>query len=93
MEKIEIFLSPVKLSPPGGGEDGQQEDVIGEADEAASSELIEDRLRVQVEAGGECVNLGHRDVLELVQAKVLGLLLPRRYRPVSHFTNKLEILQ
>ena len=59
MEKIEIFLSPVELSPPGGGEDGQQEDVIGEADEAASSELIEDRLRVQVEAGGESVNLGH----------------------------------
>ena len=77
----------MELSPPGGREDSQQEDVVWEANEPPRSELIEDGLRVQVEAGGDGVNLRHRDQLKLVQTKVLGLLLPRGYRPGQYFTN------
>ena len=87
--RLEIFLSVrlVGLSPPGGGEDGQEEDVVREADEAAPSELVEDGLRVEVEAGGDSGDLREGDLLELVQAQVLGLLLPRRYGPRPQFTN------
>ena len=87
--RLKIFLSVrlVELSPPGGGENSQEEDVVREADEAARSELVEDGLGVEVEAGGDSGDLRQGDLLELVQAEVLGLLLPRRYGPRPQFTN------
>ena len=87
--RLKIFLSVrlVEFSPPGGGENSQEKDVVREADEAARPELVEDGLGVEVEAGGDSGDLRQGDLLELVQAEVLGLLLPRRYGPRPQFTN------
>ena len=44
--------------PPGGAEDGEQEDVVGEGDESAGPELVEDRVGVEVELAGHSGDLG-----------------------------------
>ena len=63
--------------PPRCRQHREEEDVVREGDEAPSPKLVEHRLGVQVQLGGDGVHLGEGHGDELVQPQVLRLLLTR----------------
>ena len=58
---LEVSVQYLEM-PPGGAQDGKQEDVVGEGDESAGPELVEDRVGVEVELAGHSGDLVGQDI-------------------------------